>query len=366
MVTVESADHFLAGHTRHVADTAIAWLDTVRSHRGLKRDEGWTHHGGAFNPRLRFNPRWEGRQTAGVTGLRSRFPGVNGGWARFDGPAGTQMVDTAIAAMTQWASSGDNANCGGSFAAADACDALLERARASVGRLLGGTADGVVFGANMTTMTLAFSRAVGATLGPGDRIVGTRLDHDANVSPWRIAAERAGAEHVLAPFDPSHRPARSRSRSSTSSTSGPAGSRCPARRTSSARCRTSPRSSRPPTPSGPASSSTPSTWRPHRPIDVEALGADVLVTSPYKWYGPHAGVLWARPEILDDLPGGQGAPGRRPRAAPLGVGHAQLRGDRRRGGRGRVHDRRGCRPRWPRPRRRCSLPCSTVCSPPTA
>ncbi|HEU4840399.1 MAG TPA: hypothetical protein VFT09_03125, partial [Ilumatobacteraceae bacterium] len=64
--------------------------------------------------------------------MRARFPGVRDGWARFDGPAGTQMVDVAIDAMATWASSGDNANTGGTFAAADACDALLERARGCV------------------------------------------------------------------------------------------------------------------------------------------------------------------------------------------------------------------------------------------
>ena len=96
-----------------------------------------------------------------------RFPGVRDGWARFDGPAGTQMVDTAIAAMADWAASGSNANSGGAFAAADASDALLERARAMVGRAPRRRPDGICFGANMTTMTLAFTRAVAETLRPG-------------------------------------------------------------------------------------------------------------------------------------------------------------------------------------------------------
>ena len=113
------------------------------------------------------------------------------------------MVDTAIDAMAAWAASGSNANTGGAFAAADACDALLERARRDASpRCSAGSRTGIVFGANMTTLTLAFSRAVAATLRPGDRVVGTRLDHDANVTPWRLACDQAGAEHVLAPFDP--------------------------------------------------------------------------------------------------------------------------------------------------------------------
>ncbi|MFM8417209.1 MAG: aminotransferase class V-fold PLP-dependent enzyme, partial [Actinomycetota bacterium] len=131
---------------------------------------------------------------------RHHFPGAQGEWARFDGPAGTQMVDVAIRAASDWSSSGNNANTHGEFAAAHATDALLERARSVVARLLDADPSGVCFGANMTTMTFAFTRAVARTLKPGDRVVGTRLDHDANVSPWRIACEESGAEHVLCPF----------------------------------------------------------------------------------------------------------------------------------------------------------------------
>ena len=128
------------------------------------------------------------------------FPGVRDGWARFDGPAGTQMVDTAIEAMADWAAEREQRQQpAASFSAADACDELLERTRRPSAELFGASADSVCFGANMTTMTLAFTRAVGATLRPGDRVVGTRLDHDANVTPWRLACEsrrrraRAGA-----------------------------------------------------------------------------------------------------------------------------------------------------------------------------
>ena len=88
--------------------------------------------------------------------MLERFPGVRDGWARFDGPAGTQMVDTAIAAMADWAASGNNANSGGTFSASDACDALLERTRGTVAMLLGASAAGICFGANMTTLTFAF------------------------------------------------------------------------------------------------------------------------------------------------------------------------------------------------------------------
>ena len=103
------------------------------------------------------------------------------------------MVDRAIDAMAAFMRSGDNANHGGRFAAAHATDACVEAARDAVARLLGAEPAGVAFGPSMTAMTMRVSAAVGRTLGPGDEVVVTRLDHDANVRPWVIAAERAGA-----------------------------------------------------------------------------------------------------------------------------------------------------------------------------
>jgi cysteine desulfurase family protein (TIGR01976 family) len=230
-----------------------------------------------------------------------RFPGVRDGWARFDGPAGTQMVDTAIAAMADFAASGANANSGGYFDAAAASDAVLDGARATVGRLLGAPADHVVFGANMTTLTLAFTRAVAATLQPGDRVIGTRLDHDANVTPWRLACEQAGAELLLAPFDPRTGeldPAAvidlldERTRwvavTAASNLLGTIPDLAPivaAARDARARVYVDAVH-----------------LAPHRRIDVAALGCDALVTSPYKWYGPHAGALVMSPELRDGLP----------------------------------------------------------------
>jgi cysteine desulfurase family protein (TIGR01976 family) len=233
--------------------------------------------------------------------LVDRFPGVREGWARFDGPAGTQMVDTAIAAMADWAASGNNANTGGTFSASDACDALLERTRASVAELLGGAPAGICFGANMTTLTLAFTRAVGAVLRPGARVVGTRLDHDANVTPWRLACDAAGAEHVLAPFDPATGrldPAAvidlidERTAwvavTGASNLLGTIPDLAPivaAAHDAGARVFVDAVH-----------------LAVHRRIDFTELGCDALVTSPYKWYGPHAGVLCADPALLAELP----------------------------------------------------------------
>lgn len=242
-----------------------------------------------------------GWNTGGMNRLVGRFPGVRDGWARFDGPAGTQMVDTSIAAMTDWASNGLNANCGGSFAGADACDALLESTRATVGALFGAEPEQIVFGANMTTMTLSFTRAVAATLQPGDRVVGTMLDHSANVTPWQLACSTADAEHVLAPFDRHtglldpqavidmiDERTRWVAVTGASNLLGTVVDLPPIVAAAHA--------------AGARVYVDAVHLAPHRSIDLTELGADALVTSPYKWYGPHAGVLCMSPAVIDDMP----------------------------------------------------------------
>ncbi len=233
--------------------------------------------------------------------LRSRFPGLNNDWARFDGPAGTQMVDLSIQGMVGWAESGMNANTHGPFMQADACDALLDRARSTVGQLLGADPNGITFGANMTTMTMAFTRAIEQTLKPGDRVVGTRLDHDANVAPWRLACERSGAEHVLVGFDPA--------------TGILAAADVIAQIDERTKWVTLPGASNligtVPDHAPIIAAAHDADARvfidavalaPHRRVDIASLGCDALATSPYKWYGPHAGVLYCEPNLLDSLP----------------------------------------------------------------
>ena len=236
-----------------------------------------------------------------MSSLRHRFPGVSDGWARFDGPAGTQVVDTAITAMTNWLSDGSNGCGGGYFSAAHKADELLERTRATLGTLFGADPEGIAFGPNMTSITFAISRAIGATLQPGDRIVGTRLDHDANVTPWRRAADQAGAEHVLAPFDPvtGTLPPQNvialideRTKWVTlpgaSNLLGTAPDLKPIIDAAHA--------------AGARVFIDAVALAPHHPIDITALDCDAIVTSPYKWYAPHSGMLWMQPELLDSLP----------------------------------------------------------------
>lgn len=233
--------------------------------------------------------------------LRHRFPGAQNGWARFDAPSGTQVVDVAIEAMADWLSGGLNGCGGGSFEAADACDAVLERTRSTVGQLLNADPAGIAFGPNMTSLTFAVTRAIAETLQPGDRVVGTRLDHDANITPWRKACDSAGAEHVLAPFDPDTGilPAQNvidlideRTRwvalPGASNLLGTVPDHAPIIAAAHA--------------VGARVFIDAVALAPHQRIDITALGCDALVTSPYKWYAPHSGVIWMRPDLLQSMP----------------------------------------------------------------
>lgn len=239
--------------------------------------------------------------TAGSLGhLVTRFPGAAGPWARFDGPAGTQVVDAAISAMAEYLRDGRNANGGGYFAASGATGELMEVARSQVARLIGADPAGVVFGPNATSLVLAFTRSVGRDLGARDEIICTQLDHDANVTPWVLAAREAGARVFMAPIDPA---------TAELDVEVLAGLLSPRTRWLAI------------TGASNAVGSIPDVGRaselahevgarvlvdavhlvPHRRVDVTALGCDALVTSSYKWYGPHAAALWLASDVRDEL-----------------------------------------------------------------
>ncbi|MEO6468661.1 MAG: cysteine desulfurase-like protein [Acidimicrobiia bacterium] len=232
--------------------------------------------------------------------MRERFPGIGPDWARFDGPAGTQMVDTAIDAMAEFLRSGDNANGHGFFAASTASTELVDDARATVARLLGADADGIAFGANMTTLTFAITRALAREWEPGDEIVGTRLDHDANVTPWQLASDDRGARLVLAPFDietgrldPEAVIERIGPRTKWVTITGASNAlgTMPDLATVIAAAHSA----------GARVFVDGVHLVPHAPVDLQALGCDVFVTSPYKWYGPHSGVVWIAPDLRETL-----------------------------------------------------------------
>ena len=237
---------------------------------------------------------------AGAHVNRDRFPGLADGWARLDGPGGTQMVDDAIDAMTAWMRSGRTANEGGAFPHARASEEIVEQARAAVARMLGADPRGVAFGPSMTALTMAFSAAAGRALEPGDEIVCTRLDHDANVRPWLIAAERAGATVRFAEPEPDtlELPAGAveavlsdRTRWIAVTAASNAVGTVPdlpgivaAARGAGARVYVDAVHA-----------------SPHRPHNLAELDVDALACSAYKWFGPHIGVLCARPELLAEL-----------------------------------------------------------------
>ncbi len=231
---------------------------------------------------------------------RDRFPGLRDGWARLDGPAGTQMVDSAIEAMAEFMRSGHNANHGGLFEHAHRTDELVASARASVATLLGGDPRGVAFGPSMTAMTMRLSAAAARTLRAGDEIVCTRLDHDANVAPWLIAAERAGATVRFADPEPDtlELPAGAVEAVLTDRT-----------RWVAVTAASNAVGTVPDLPGIVAAAHAAGARvfvdavhaAPHRRIDAEALGCDALACSAYKWFGPHVGILWGRPELLEEL-----------------------------------------------------------------
>ncbi len=245
-------------------------------------------------------------------GVRGRFPGAAGAagaagsagaagdWARFDGPAGTQVVDTAIDAMAAYLRDGRNGNSGGFFAASRETGELVDAARTRVAELLGADADGIVFGPNATSLMLAFTRAAAHELDVGDEIICTQLDHDANVTPWVLAARDVGARVFLAPIDPVTAELdveviggllSGRTRwLAISGASNAVGSIPDVARAAELAHQV-----------GARVLVDAVHLVPHRPVDVHALGCDALVTSSYKWYGPHAGMLWLAPGVRDEL-----------------------------------------------------------------
>ena len=235
--------------------------------------------------------------------LRTRFPGLSDGWSRLDGAAGTLMVDTAIHAMAAFMGSPAPANLGGAFAASEACGDLVARARGAVGSLLGAAADQVVFGPNSTTLMMAYTRALGRTIEPGDRIICTQLDHDANVSTWMQMAADRGAEVVRWPLASGGnldigdlaalldqggvRPVRWVAVTGASNLTGavpPLEATVSLAHAAGARVHLD------------------AVARvPHLATRYRDLGVDSLMSSAYKWFGPHVGALVLSPELLETV-----------------------------------------------------------------
>jgi len=240
-----------------------------------------------------------GRVSYDVTAVRSRFPALAEGLAHFDGPGGTQVpaeVADAVAATMRSALS----NRHGPFPSSVRADAVVDAARQAAADLVGGDPRGIVLAQSMTAGTYVLAGALGKTWGPGDEVVLSRLDHDADVRPWVQAAERAGATVRWAAVDPvtTELPveqyddllcARTRLVAVTAG-SNATGTR-PDVRAIADRAHAV----------GALVHVDGVHATPHGPVDMAAFGADVYACSAYKFYGPHLGVHAADPALLETL-----------------------------------------------------------------
>ena len=234
-----------------------------------------------------------------VAAIRAGYPALADGYAYLDGAAGTQVPVTVIDAISEAQAAGLS-NGGGTFPASGRADDITARCRAAIAALTGGDPDGVVLGPNMTTLTYRMAGALAKTWQPGDEVVVSTLDHDANVRPWVQAAAQAGAVVRWAHVDPvtGELPIgqygeligdRTRLVAITAA-SNVIGTRPDvAAITAMARV------------AGALSYVDGVHATPHLPVDVHALGADFYATSAYKWSGPHIGTVVADPALLDDL-----------------------------------------------------------------
>ena len=234
-----------------------------------------------------------------VSAVRADFPALAEGLAHFDGPGGTQVpaaVSDAVAGAMRSALS----NRHGPFASSRRSDAVVDAAREAVADLVGGDPAGVVLGQSMTSNTYVMAGALAKTWQPGDEVVLSRLDHDADVRPWVQAAARAGAVVRWADVDPAtaELPVEQYDRLLTDRTrlvavtaaSNAVGTR-PDVRGIADRAHAV----------GAVVHVDGVHATPHLATDVRELGADLYATSAYKWYGPHVGCTVGDPVLLERL-----------------------------------------------------------------
>ncbi|WP_439427370.1 cysteine desulfurase-like protein [Micromonospora sp. LA-10] len=234
-----------------------------------------------------------------VGALRAQFPALKAGSAHFDGPGGTQIPQPVIDAMAE-AMANPVSNRGAYTAGERNADAIVVQARRALADLLGAAPEGIVFGRSATQVTYDISRALANTWGPGDEVVVTRLDHEANVRPWVQAAERRGATVRWVDFDPDtgeltpeHLAAVLSDRSrlvAVTAASNLIGTRPDVAALSRLVHR-----------AGALFYVDAAHYSAHAGVDLDTFGADLLSCSCYKFLGPHLGVLAARTDLLHEL-----------------------------------------------------------------
>ncbi|HSL77938.1 MAG TPA: cysteine desulfurase-like protein, partial [Candidatus Limnocylindrales bacterium] len=241
-----------------------------------------------------------------VEALRAEFPALrrehDGRPVVFlDGPGGTQVPQRVIDAVTSYLRE-TNANAGGAFATSEASDAMVDDAHAAVADFLGARSpEEIKFGYNMSTLTLHIGRSIGSTLGPGDEIVVTTLDHEANVSTWEAMAADRGVtvrkvdireDDVTLDLEDLESKLSARTKLvAVGYASNAVGTINPVREIVARAHEV-----------GALTYVDAVAYAPHGPIDVAALDTDFLVCSAYKWFGPHLGALYGKADVLASLP----------------------------------------------------------------
>ena len=241
-----------------------------------------------------------------VDALRAEFPALARTQAGrpvafLDGPGGTQVPHRVIDAVVGYYRD-SNANSGGAFTTSELSDAIADEAHAAVADLLGAASpDEIKFGYNMSTLTLHIGRSIGATLGPGDEIVVTTLDHEANVSTWEAMAADRGVtvrkvdvrmDDLTLDLEDFESKLSSRTKLvAVGFASNAVGTINPVAELVARAHEV-----------GALTYVDAVAFAPHGPIDVAALDTDFLVCSAYKWFGPHLGALYGKAEVFDRLP----------------------------------------------------------------
>ena len=244
------------------------------------------------------HPEHPGDQIPDVTieAVRDRFHTLDVPLAYFDGPAGTQVPDSVLEAVSGYLLAA-NANAGGKFLTSMVTDDVIASARAAASNLLGVMTDEVTFGANMTTLNFHLSRTASRDWKEGDEVVCTKLDHDANIAPWLELAADGGIVVKLANLDEECRidlgHLRSLLTDRTRVVAFPMASNAVGTITAFREIVALAHEA------GALAWADAVHYAPHGDIELSEVGCDVLLCSPYKFYGPHLGLAWVRRELSE-------------------------------------------------------------------